>query len=132
MKELLLVCAGGAFGSGARHLVSTAVSSHARRAFSSDFPWGTLAVNAIGSFLLGVLLAWGEPGGPDEPSRTTRVLLGTGALGGFTTYSTFNWETLWQIQQGRTGTAMVYVAATLVVCLTFGLLGATTARALSH
>ena len=129
MKELALVCVGGAVGSGARYLVSKVISDHVRHAYESDFPWGTLAVNVIGSFLLGALVMWG---GPDERSHTMRVLLGTGALGGFTTYSTFNWETLWQIQNGKTGAAAAYVAATLVICLMSGLLGATTARALTH
>ncbi len=129
MRELLLVCVGGAVGSGARYLLSSGLASWALRAHGSAFPWGTLAVNAIGSFLLGVLLQSGATSG-DGPNPTLRFLVGTGALGGFTTYSTFNYETLCYLQQGQTGAAAANVALTLVTCLLAGAAGMLLARSL--
>ena len=129
VKELLLVCAGGAVGSGARHLVASAVQGAVARtdAAAGGFPWGTLVVNAVGSYLLALVLAWGTGG----PSPTVRLLVGTGVLGGFTTYSAFNYEVLWNLQNGRTAAALAYCGTTLVSCLLLGLLGVLSARALS-
>ncbi len=80
MSRLLWICLGGAVGSGARYLVSTWVLA----ALGPAFPWGTLAVNAIGSFLLGALMHVGLS--TDLLSPTLRIALSTGVLGGFTTF----------------------------------------------
>ena len=87
MKELLLVCIGSFFGGGARYLVGKAVQSWILAAF----PWGTMAVNVIGCFLIG-LLSGLSLGGHISPA--TKLVLVTGFCGGFTTFSTFMNENL--------------------------------------
>ena len=86
MNRFFWICLGGAAGTGARYLLS----GWTLAAFGVAFPWGTLSVNVIGSFLLGLLM----PVGVATPllSPTLRLALTTGVMGGFTTYSTFNSE----------------------------------------
>ncbi len=123
MLRFLLVCAGGALGSGARYLVST----WAARVFGPDFPRGTLLVNATGSFALAAIFA--IPGSPLSPEL--RLFLGAGVLGGFTTYSSFNTETLTLFDQGSAGLAAANVALTTAGCLVAGLLGLAAGRLLA-
>ena len=125
MVRLLLVCAGGAFGSGARYLVST----WAVRALGPAFPFGTLIVNASGSFLLAVIMGVAGPRDPLTPE--VRLLLGAGVMGGYTTYSSFNWETLALAQRGSLSLALANVSLTVVVCLVAGVLGLFLARLLA-
>jgi len=121
--RLLLVCAGGALGSGARYLVST----WAARVLGADFPRGTILVNATGSFVLAALFVL--PGSRVSPEL--RLFLGAGVLGGFTTYSSFNTETLALIDQGSAGLALANVALTVTGCLVAGLLGFAVGRLLA-
>jgi fluoride exporter len=122
--RLLLVCAGGALGSGARYLVAT----WAARALGADFPRGTAIVNLVGSFLLAAVLTAARLGGaiPDG----LRLFLTTGVMGGFTTYSSFNWETLGLVAEGRPRLAVLNVLVTVLGCLAAAALGALLARAL--
>ncbi|ABS27781.1 CrcB protein [Anaeromyxobacter sp. Fw109-5] len=122
--RLLLVCAGGALGSGARYLVST----WAARALGADFPRGTLIVNVLGSFLLALLL--GLAGTREAITPEARLFLGAGVLGGFTTYSSFNYETLALLERG-VWPAAVNVALTVLGCLAAGFAGIVAARALA-
>ena len=117
MGRFLLVCLGGAIGSGARYLFSTAMS----RAFG-NFPFGTLGVNVIGSFLISLVmaLALGKAGAIGVDAR---LFIVTGVLGGFTTYSSFNYETLHLAQSGAVGLAVLNAALTLVCCLGAGIAG---------
>ena len=92
------------------------------------FPWGTLAVNLLGSALLSALLY--AASASDALSPTVRITLATGLLGGFTTYSAFSHETFALLQRGETGLAFSYVAATLLGCLLACLAGQSTAAAL--
>jgi CrcB protein len=121
--RLLLVCAGGALGSGARYLVAT----WAVRALGADFPRGTILVNVAGSFTLAVIFA--IPGSRIPPDL--RLFLGAGILGGFTTYSSFNTETLALLEQGRPGLALANVVITTVGCLIAGLAGLALGRLLA-
>ena len=116
MGRFLLVCLGGAIGSGARYLFSTAMS----RVFG-NFPVGTLGVNVIGSFVISVVMALVLAKG--AVAVDLRLFVVTGVLGGFTTYSSFNYETLHLVQSGAGGLAALNVALTLVGCLGAGLLG---------
>jgi fluoride exporter len=116
------ICLGGAVGTGARYLLSGWMLA----ALGSAFPWGTLAVNVIGSFLLGVVMHVGLATPLLTP--TARLTLSTGVMGGFTTYSTFNYETIRQIQDGAWPLALVYVGATLLGCLGAGWAGLALAR----
>jgi len=117
MSKLLLVCAGGAIGSGARYLVG----SWAVATWGTLFPWGTLAVNLVGSFLISVIMYLGLEVGSIGPDL--RTFLAVGIMGGFTTYSSFNHETLVLAQRGQWGIAAAYVGATLVGAWAAGLAG---------
>ena len=134
MNTFLLVCLGGAAGSGARYLVSHGITRWAVETQGSTFPWGTLAVNVSGSFLLGLLMSacsgtgYGESGSGPPPAW--RFTLGTGALGGFTTYSTFNYETLCYLESGHLTAAGANMALTLGVCMVAGFLGMLLGRTL--
>jgi len=124
MGRLALISLGGAVGTAARYLLSVWLL----RALGPAFPYGTLAVNVIGSFLLGVIMQAGLD--TTVLSPTARVVLGTGVMGGFTTYSTFNYETLQYLQEGAWAMASLNVATTLLVCLAAGALGVAVARGL--
>ncbi len=117
MSKLLLVCAGGALGSGARYLVGTWTAS----TFGTGFPWGTLAVNLSGSFLISAILYLGLEVGSVGPEL--RLFLAVGVMGGFTTYSSFNHETISLAQRGQWGLAATYVGVTLVGAWAAGLGG---------
>lgn len=109
----LLVGAGGFIGSIARYL---AVANVDRR-FNSVIPYGTLTVNLLGSFFLGVLLAivMRKTGANAEQWR---LFLGTGFCGGFTTYSAFAFENLNLFEQRFPGSALAYI----IISLTGGML----------
>ena len=111
-------------GTAARYLLSAWLL----RTLGPAFPYGTLAVNVIGSFLLGVIMQAGLD--TTVLSPTARVVLGTGVMGGFTTYSTFNYETLQYLQEGAWAMAGLNVATTLLLCLAAGALGVVVARGL--
>jgi CrcB protein len=117
MARFFWICAGGAAGTAARYLLSTWLARHS----GSSFPWGTLAVNLIGSFLLGLLMEVALT--TNVLSPTVRLTLATGVLGGFTTYSSFNYETLRLVQDYSSRLALANVAATLLGCLAAGVLG---------
>lgn len=105
MMQVLLVALGGAVGSVARYGVGFA----AARWFGLGFPWGTIAVNILGSLAIGVLAA---RVGPDHEDM--RLLLGVGLLGGFTTFSAFSLETV-RLMEHQPGLATLYVAASLLL-----------------
>jgi CrcB protein len=121
--RFLLVCLGGAAGTGARYLFG----GWAQRTLGAGFPYGTLIINAVGSFLLVVIMHLSLETGAISPDA--RAIFGTGVMGGFTTYSTFNYETFRMIQQGSFGMGALYLAATVVGCLGAGALGLVLARA---
>ncbi len=117
MGRFLLVCLGGALGSGARYAIAT----WSLAAYGPGFPRGTLIVNVVGSFLLSVIMTVSTA--TEAVSPELRLFLGAGIMGGFTTYSSFNWETIALAQQGQVGLAAVNVAVTLVGCVAAGLAG---------
>ncbi len=123
MAELVLVLVGGALGSVARYLVATWTATS-----GSGFPRGTLVVNLIGSFLIAVVLEASLRTSAVSPS--TRLFLATGVMGGFTTYSSFNYETLRLVEEGAIGMALLNLAVTVVGCMGAGLLGLVTIRLL--
>lgn len=117
MTRFLWICLGGAAGTGARYLLSTWIA----QASGSGFPAGTLTVNVIGSFLLGLVMHVAMA--TDLLPPALRLALATGVLGGFTTYSSFNYETLRLMEDGAWPLAALNVAATVAGCLIAGLLG---------
>ena len=122
MARFLWICLGGAAGTGARYLVSGWVL----RALGPSFPFGTLAVNVLGSLCVAVLLYLGTETAALSP--TVRLALTTGVMGGFTTYSTFSYETMRSIQDGAWGLALLNVLVTVVACLGACFLGWAGAR----
>lgn len=123
LRALILVMMGGAIGAPLRYAASELIS---RVLSQPAFPVATLAVNALGSFLL-ALLVW-TPSGKLGISTDTRLLLGTGLLGAFTTYSTFSVETFVLIDRARHGLALSYVLTTVVLCAAAAYLGMQVAR----
>lgn len=124
MEQFFLVCLGGAVGTGARFALSTLV----RVVLGASFPFGTLVVNVIGSFLLGLIMHVGLD--TEALSPTARLTLGTGVMGGFTTYSSFNYETMMLVEDGAFLSGFVNVAATLTSCFLAGWLGLAAGRRL--
>jgi fluoride exporter len=109
MRHLLLVALGGAIGSAARFQVSSWLLHHST---SWRFPLGTFTVNLAGCMIagcLGGLIVKHSAFGPDA-----RVLLLTGVLGGFTTFSAFGMETFVLLKRGEIGVALLYAALSLV------------------
>ena len=124
MSRFLWICLGGAAGTGARYLLS----GWALAALGAGFPYGTLAVNVIGSFCVGLLVQVGIA--TPVLSPTLRLALTTGVMGGFTTYSTFNYETIRYVQDGAWRLAAGNVALTLAACLAAGFAGVALGRSL--
>lgn len=101
--------AAGAVGAPVRYLVE----SFFRDRTGGGFPWGTFVVNATGSLLLGLLTGLAlYHAFPESP----RLVLGTGFLGAYTTFSTFTFETVRLLEEGTLNEAFRYAFATLVVC----------------
>ncbi len=125
MTRFLMVCLGGAFGTGARYLFG----GWAQRALGTAFPYGTLIINLVGSFLLAAIMYLSLEVGLIPANA--RVVLATGVMGGFTTYSTFNYETLKLLQTGSVAIGALNVAGTVVGCLVAGVLGLVVAKALT-
>jgi len=92
----------------------------------AGFPLGTLLVNALGGLLIGVAMVWFSR----SPDELTRLLLVTGLLGGFTTFSSFSAESLGLLQRGDWGLALLHSAAHLLGALACTALGFALARAL--
>ncbi|MBP0482316.1 fluoride efflux transporter CrcB [Sagittula salina] len=109
MTPLLQVALGGAIGASGRYLTGLAMV----RLMGRGFPWGTLTVNILGSFLMGVLVVvLGQVSG-----NRFAPLLTTGILGGFTTFSTFSLDAVTIYERGQVGLAAGYVAVSVVVSI---------------
>lgn len=108
---LLAIVAGAFVGAPCRYLLDRAVTS---RTAGARFPWGTLAVNVSGSLLLGFLTGLAMA---DHLSPWGKTLLGTGFCGAYTTFSTFTFETVRLVEDGRMVRAAVNVAGSIVVGL---------------
>ena len=104
--RILLIGVAGAAGALSRYAIASAVGVR-------SFPWPTLAINVVGSFLLGLLLEAGRP----SLSEDAVVILGVGFLGAFTTFSTFGYESISLVRDGRAGAAAAYVLLSVVVGL---------------
>ncbi|RUW59503.1 fluoride efflux transporter CrcB [Mesorhizobium sp. M7A.F.Ca.US.008.03.1.1] len=123
MFNLLLVIAGGGIGAGIRHLTNIG----ALRLVGPNYPWGTMAINVIGSFAMGLFIAsMMRRGGSNE----IRLFVATGILGGFTTFSAFSLDfaTLWE--RGATLPALGYALASVIGAIIALFLGLWLARSL--
>jgi CrcB protein len=117
---VLLVALGAAVGAPLRYLTDLAL----QRRLGAAFPWGTLAVNVIGSLILGLVV-----GLPTPPA--VAALAGTGFCGALTTYSTFGYETLRLARAGRRRHAVVNVLGSVLAGLAAAYLGIRLAGAVS-
>ena len=112
------VAIGGAAGSCLRYWVSLVLGPFT---VGQGFPWATLTVNVLGSLGLGLVFVLGE----DRSwfGADLRLLLGTGVMGGLSTYSAFDLESIGLMQSGAWGRAALYMGGTVIVCLAAGALG---------
>ncbi|MEN3972718.1 fluoride efflux transporter CrcB [Sphingomicrobium sp. XHP0235] len=108
MSHALAVFLGGGLGA----LLRYGVGKWTLAWFGSGFPFGTLAVNVVGSLAIGLAI-----GALDGIGQTARLFFVTGLLGGFTTFSAFSLDTLTLWQRGEAGTALAYVAASIFLSL---------------
>lgn len=115
---LLMVALGAVVGAPLRYLVDRYVQAR----YGAGFPWGTLAVNLAGSFVLGLVLGL-------RLSPALTALIGTGFCGALTTYSTFSWEALSFARRGERAKAFAYVLVSLLAGLGAAALGAILADA---
>ncbi|QND64869.1 fluoride efflux transporter CrcB [Mesorhizobium loti] len=124
MFNLLLVVVGGGIGAGIRHLTNMG----ALRLVGPNYPWGTMAINIVGSFAMGLFIATlARRGGSNE----LRLFVATGILGGFTTFSAFSLDfaTLWE--RGATLPAFGYALASVIGAIIALFLGLWLARTVS-
>jgi CrcB protein len=121
MERLFWICLAGAAGTGARYLIAL----WAAQRFGSAFPYGTLIVNLAGCFVIAAVmhaalsLGW---------SANVRAAVTIGFVGGLTTYSSFNYETMRLFEEGAPATAFVNLALTLIGGFGAGWLGLVMAR----
>ena len=124
MTQMMAIAAGGAIGALLRYWTSLAVHSR----LGSGFPYGTLAVNVLGSLLMGFLYIWLTE--RIAAGAAMRAFLLVGVLGAFTTFSTFSMETLSLVEDGQLGKALLNIIASVTVCMTAAALGIFAARQL--
>ncbi len=117
MRLFLLACAGGALGAGGRFLVYECVV----RWLNLPVFWGTLTVNIVGSFVMGVLTAYIVIHLP--AAMGVRIFLATGFLGGFTTFSAFSLDAIMLFERGAHGAAIGYGVASVVLSIGACLVG---------
>ncbi|WP_274629607.1 fluoride efflux transporter CrcB [Arvimicrobium flavum] len=124
MLNILIVATGGAVGASLRHLSN----GLALRILGPNFPWGTLAINIAGSFLMGLFVGWLSQ--RFHASHEIRLFVATGILGGFTTFSAFSLDfaVLWE--RGAMGSAVGYAVASVVGAILALFLGLWLARSL--
>ncbi|RLE19830.1 MAG: fluoride efflux transporter CrcB [Acidobacteria bacterium] len=111
LKRILIIAAGGSIGAVLRYLISDIVY----RFTSPTFPWGTLTVNLLGCYLIGLAWQYSEM---YMVSTGTRIFVLTGILGAFTTFSTFSLETLTLLRDGEIKMAVL----NQIVSVSFGLI----------
>jgi fluoride exporter len=122
MGRVLLVAAGGALGSALRYVVATVALTW----LGPTFPWGTLIVNLVGSFLIGLVQSLATEG--LVLGEETRLFLTTGVMGGLTTYSAFSYETVRLMEGGAWGAGWLNVGLTTAACLALAYLGLVVGR----
>jgi fluoride exporter len=109
LQFILAVALGGAIGSVSRYMVGIGSG----KLFGTEFPWGTLIINATGSFLIGAFVGlfatrW-------ELSQAMRIFLTVGICGGYTTFSTFSLDAYYLIERGQTWASLAYMVASVAL-----------------
>lgn len=110
--EYLMVFIGGSFGAVCRYALSMLI----KRLISIEFPVSTFIINLSGSFLMGILLS-------AHPGNFNQLLLGTGFMGGFTTFSTFQLENITLFQEKNYKMIGIYVCTSFFFCISFAIFG---------
>ncbi len=110
MKILFVIGTGSFFGGILRYLLSQFVQSK----FLSAFPFGTLTVNIIGCFLIGLVFGLTDRG---TLTPEWRLFLATGMIGGFTTFSAFSFETVGLLRDGQLWYATAYIVGSVIIGL---------------
>lgn len=122
LRLVAMVALGGAIGSAVRYLLTVAIQVRA----SAMFPVGTLVVNVSGAFLLGLIMRYAVQSASITPEM--RLLLTTGLCGGYTTFSTFSYETARLMEDGEWRGASLYVVLSVLLSIAAMFLGFRTAQ----
>jgi CrcB protein len=117
VERFLLICLGGAIGTGLRYLTSI----FAARWFGAEFPYGTLIVNLAGAFVIGLVQQIGTQS--LLITDNARLFVTTGMMGGLTTYSTFSYETVQLMEVNAWHQAWINIVVTTTICLCLCFLG---------
>jgi len=125
MKMVLMVAMGGAIGSSMRYLVGV----WATRLFGFNFPWGTMIVNILGSFIMGVLVSLLAL--RFSVGNEVRAFLAVGLLGGFTTFSSFTLDAVYLLEKKQYSHALSYMSVSVIGGLLALFLGLYLARLLA-
>lgn len=125
MNAYLLVFLGAGVGGALRHGVNVTAAG----LFGTGWPYGTLAVNILGSFAMGLLIEWFAL--KADPGQHWRLLLTTGVLGGFTTFSAFSLDAVLLFQRGAHVAAMGYVLISVIASIAGLVLGLLAVRHLA-
>lgn len=128
MLTYLWIALGGALGSVARY----GLSSLTARSFGETFPWGTLLVNVVGSFVIGAFATLSGPDGRLIVAPDARLFVTVGVCGGFTTFSSFSLQTLGLIRTGEFAAAFGNIVGSVVLCLLSVWLGYVVATLVNH
>jgi len=124
IRQLAAVAIGGAAGAVMRWLVASGI----QRMAGGAFPWGTFAVNALGSFLLGFLFVWLIE--RSTAGELVRLAITVGFMGAFTTFSTYSLESVRLLQEGAFSMAFSNIFGQVLLCLLLTWLGIQIARVL--
>lgn len=124
MLDIVVVAIGGAIGSVSRYLIGNFISKN----YHGSFPMGTFLINILGCFLMGFFMSALIQ--KELTDTTWRLFLCVGLLGGFTTYSSFGYEALTMMTQGKTLMAGMYAGCSIVVGLFAAITGMLVAKVL--
>lgn len=127
MFSIFLIFVGGGIGAALRHGVNVGAAQW----FGATFPWGTLIVNVVGSFLIGVLAAYFAFRGDAMWTQPLRLFFTTGVLGGFTTFSAFSLDFALLFERGEVAQALAYVLVSVALSLGAIFLGLFAVRSLA-
>jgi len=127
VNPTLLVFLGAGIGGALRHGVNVLTG----RFLGGGFPWGTLTVNVLGGFAMGVLAGWLALKAGEGWTQSVRLFFATGILGGFTTFSAFSLDAVLLWERGQGGAAIAYVLASVVLSIAGLLAGLFVVRVLT-
>jgi CrcB protein len=132
LTQYFVIGLGGALGSMLRFGLGSWIDSGMSRGTGPIFPWGTIIVNITGCFIIGFVFTISTAEGRVMLSPLTRNFITIGVLGGYTTFSSFSWQTLSLAQSGQWWGAAANVLLSVVLCLVGVSLGAMLATSLNH